>query len=306
MPDYSLADIAAATGNGGGNNGNNGGFGDGQSAWWLLVLFALLGGFGNNNGRNGGGNGGGMGGYGYVGGDALYPWLNQSDQINDGFRDQMIQTNIQGIQQQTQNLATQLCNCCGDIQMALCNGFAGVNSNLCNGFNNVNTNLLQGFNGIEQGANARQVANMQSMFSQQLATQQGFNDVQGQLAAQTATILSENCADRAALSDGVRDIIQSQTANTQAILDKLCAQELDAERRENANLRTQLNMQNLAASQAAQTAQLLQGQTNEVDALYSRLRDCPVPTMPVYGMQPIFTCPTQYNNCGCNNGCGCN
>jgi len=31
MPDYSLADIAAATGNGG--NGNNGGFGDGNGAW---------------------------------------------------------------------------------------------------------------------------------------------------------------------------------------------------------------------------------------------------------------------------------
>lgn len=30
MPDYSLADIAAATGNGGNNNG---GFGDGNGAW---------------------------------------------------------------------------------------------------------------------------------------------------------------------------------------------------------------------------------------------------------------------------------
>lgn len=33
MPDYSLADIAAATGNGGNNGNNNGGFGDGNSAW---------------------------------------------------------------------------------------------------------------------------------------------------------------------------------------------------------------------------------------------------------------------------------
>lgn len=292
MPDYSLADIAAATGNGGGN-GNNGGFGNDSSAWWLLVLFALLGGFGNNNGRNGGGGGqgGGMGGYGYVGGDALYPWLNQADQISDGFRDQMMQTTMQGIQQQTQNLATQLCNCCGDIQMALCNGFGSVNMA-----------LAQGFAGVEQGANARQMANMQTMFQQQLATQQGFNGIQGQLAAQTATILAENCADRAALSDGVRDIITAQGAGTQRILDKLCdlelassQRELAAERRENDQLRQQLANASLAASQIAQTGQI-------VDGIYNRLATCPVGTQPVYGNQPIFTCPTQYQGCGC----GCN
>lgn len=59
--------------------------------------------------------------------------MNQSNQINDGFRDQMLNTSINGIQQGVNNLSTQLCNCCGDVQMALANGFAGV----------------------EQGANAR-------------------------------------------------------------------------------------------------------------------------------------------------------
>lgn len=319
MPDYSLADIAAATGNGGNNNGNNGGFGDGNGAWWLLVLFALLGGFGNN------GNGGGRGGYqgggypmmygaGFVGGNELYPWLNNAENINGGFRDQMIQTGIQGINTNVQNLATQLCNCCGDIQMALANGFAGVNQALCSGFNGVNMAMMQGFNGVEQGANARQMANMQQQFTSQMATMQGFNGLQAQLADcccenrlatanQTATILAEHCADRAALSDGVRDIIASSQAGTQLILDKLCAQELDAERRENANLRQQLQMADLRASQVAQTAQILQGQNNEVDALYQRLATCPVGTMPVYGNQPIFTCPqNQYQGCGC----GCN
>lgn len=64
-------------------------------------------------------------------------------------------------------------------------------------------------------------------------------------------------------------------------------------------------MANLSASQIAQTATIQRGQTAEVDALYQRLRDCPVPTMPVYGMTPIFTCPqNSYNGCGC--GCGCN
>ena len=57
-------------------------------------------------------------------------------------------------------------------------------------------------------------------------------------------------------------------------------------------------MKDLQASQIAQTAQLRLGQEAEVDALYNRLNNCPVPTTPVYGRTPIFTC----NN---NGGCGC-
>ena len=276
MPDYSLADIAAAT-----NNGDS--FGDGNGCWWLLILFALLGGFGNNGYGNGG----------YAGGNELYPWVNQSENVNNGFRDQMLQSGIQGIQQGINGLSTQLCNASNDVQVGMLNGF-----------NSVNLGMLNGFNSVEQGANARQMADMQQAFNAQMATQQGFNGVQGQLATQTATILAENCADRAALSDGVRDIIASNTAQTQTIIDKLCQLELDGykrqvddERRQNLNLQNQLNMANLAASQQAQNAFIAQGFANEVDALYDRLNTCPVPSMPVYGRTPIFTC---------NGGCGCN
>ena len=272
MPDYSLADIAAATGNGG-NNGNNG-FGDGSGGWWILLLFILLGGF---NGNRGWGNQGGYGAGG-VGGNELYPWLNNAENINGGFRDQMIQTTLQGIQTQGQSLATQLCNCCGDMQMALANGFAGVQQSLCNGFSGVNTNMMQGFNAT------------------QMQTAQLASDVQLGNAQQTATILAENCADRAALSDGVRDIIASQTAGTQRIIDQLCQDKIDAKNDEIAQLRQQLNMQQLAASQAQQNAFIQQGFSDEVDQLYNRLSNCPVPSTPVYGRTPIFTC---------NNGCGC-
>ena len=72
----SAADVAAVVG----NNGNGFGFGnDGGGLFWLLVLFLF--GFGNN--------GWGNGGYANVGSE-IYPWMNQSQQINDGFRDQMI------------------------------------------------------------------------------------------------------------------------------------------------------------------------------------------------------------------------
>ena len=111
------------------------------------------------------------------------------------------------------------------------------------------------------------------------------------------TVATENCADRQALNEGVRDIIASNTANTQAILDKLCQQEIDAKNDLIDQLRTQLNFANLQASQVAQTAAIKEGQVAEIDALYNRLSNCPVPSTPVYGRVPIFTCG--------GNGCGC-
>ena len=55
----------------------------------------------------------------------------------------------------------------------------------------------------------------------------------------------------------------------------------------------------ILANNNAQTAIFQQGLNNEVDALYNRLNSCPVPTTPVYGRTPIFTC--QNNGCGCGN-----
>ena len=123
------------------------------------------------------------------------------------------------------------------------------------------------------------------------------------------TVATENCADRTAAAQNTRDIIDAQTRGTQAILDKLCALELDgvkgqlaAAQRENVGLQNQLNMAALRESQTAQNAFIQQGFSNEVDALYNRLNTCPVPTTPVYGRTPIFTCPGQNTGCGC--GCG--
>lgn len=270
----------------GGGNGF-GGFGDGNS-FWILLLFILLG-----NGGWGGGFGGGMWG-GFDSG--LYPWMNQSNQINNGFRDQMINENITEIRSGVNGISTQLCNGFSDVQMALANGFSGV----------------------EQGANARQIASMNQAFGAQTAMMQGFNSLQSQFAdcccenrlanCQTQNIIqNEGNATRFADANNTRDIIQSQAQGTQAILDKLCQLELDgvkaqveAKNDRISELQTQLNMANLAASQNAQNALIQNGFANEVDALYNRLNSCPVPTTPVYGRTPIFTC--QNNGCGC--GCG--
>ena len=133
---------------------------------------------------------------------------------------------------------------------------------------------------------------------------QGFNSVNAALADVKYTEATEACATRTASATNTRDIIDSQTRGTQAILDKLCQLELDnvkgqlaAAQRENVALQNAVNMSAMRESQTAQTAQILAGQNAEVDALYNRLSNCPVPSTPVYGRQPIFTCG--------NNGCGC-
>lgn len=274
-----------------GNNGGGCGFGNGQDGWWVVLLIILLAagnGFGNN------GNGGGFGGQPIIVNDG-----GNSGSVQRGFDQAAVMSGVNGLQSGINNLSTQLCGCCGDMQMALANGFAGV----------------------EMGANARQIADMQQNFASQtaitgaitnLAAQQANCCCENRLATcQTQNIMqNEGNQTRFADANNTRDIIQSQTAGTQAILDKLCQLELDgvkaqvdAKNDRIAELQTQLNMATLRESQTAQNAFISQGFANEVDQLYNRLSNCPVPTTPVYGRTPIFTC-NQNNGCGC--GCGSN
>ena len=262
----------------------NGGFGNcfgGDGSWWILLLFILL------------GNGGWGNGFGGFGGNDIYPWMNQANLTSNGFQNQMLNDNVTSIRDGVQGISTQLCN-----------GFAGVNSTVNSGFANAET-----------AANARQMANMNQAFGAQTAMMQGFNSIQSQFAdcccenrlasCQTQNIIqNEGNMTRFADANNTRDIIQSQTSGTQAILDKLCQLELDgvkaqveAKNDRIAELQSQLSAANLAASQTAQNAFIAQGFANEVDQLYNRLNNCPVPTTPVYGRTPIFTCN--------NNGCGC-
>lgn len=236
----------------------NGGFGSGfgGDGWWvLLLLLAFGGGWGN-------GFGGGFGG-----GD-IYPWLNNSQNISGGFRDQMLQTSVSSI-------GDRITSGFGDVQTALCGGFAGVNSAIA----------------------AAQTANMQNLFGVQSALQNCCCENRAGLADLKYTIATENCADRAAVSNGIRDVLAATQAQTQAILDKMCQTQIEQKNDTIAQLRSELMYARGQASQDVQTAQILAGQVREIDGVYNRLRECPVPTMPVYGQTPIFTC---------GGGCGCN
>ena len=280
---YSLADIAAATG-----NGNNGGFGlNGDGAWVLLLFIILLAGgnWGNGNGF-GGGYGGGM------------PYFfNQTSDVQRGFDQQAVMSGI------------------GDISGAIANGFANVNTALCGGF----AGVANGFAQAEIGENARQIANMNQLFGLQTGLSNQLNAIamnqqncccenRAATADLKYTVATEACADRAAIDGALRDVTAQGIANTQALLntinggiqsikDQLCQDKIDAKNEVIANLRQEIAMKDLAASQTAQNAFIAQGFSNEVDALYNRLNTCPVPTTPVYGRTPIFTCN--------NNGCGC-
>lgn len=279
---------------GGGYGGGFGGFG-GDGWWIILLLLAFNGGWG--------GFGGGMGGMMGLGID--FPWLlNGQNQINtnvsDGFRDAQLHDSITSVRDGVSNLATQLCDCCGNIQMGIANSTAGIQQSLCNGFAGVNAAVNGAQNAISQQLNSNELASLNRSFAEQTANMQGFNGVQAGIADLRYTEATEACATRTASATNTRDIIDSQTRGTQAILDKLCALELDGYKREADNLRQQLNMAQLAASQTAQNAFISKGFADEVDALYNRLNSCPVPTTPVYGRTPIFTCQNQGCGCGGN------
>lgn len=251
-----------------GGYGNNGGFG-GDWAWIIILLLCGWGGMGF----------GGMGGWGGFGNMALgydFPWLMNGQQNimsndNGNYRDARISDGITSVRDGIAGLSNQLCNCCHDMSAQM--------------YNN-------------------EIASLNRSFDAQTATTQGFFGVQQGISDLRYTEATEACATRNAAAMNTRDIIDSQTRGIQTILDKLCQQELDAERRENQNLRSELMYARGQASQVDQTAQIRASQATVANQLVNELRSCPIPAQPVYGNQPIFQCPVNVNGSSC--GCGCN
>lgn len=248
-------------------NGNNG-WGGNMGEWILgIVALGML-----SNGTLFGGNGNN--------GNGMFPWLmtgqagiNQN--TNYGFDTLHLSNQIEGVRDDVNEIQAQICNTGNSITNAITSGFYGA----------------------EISANNRAVNQMQDTFA--LSRQFADCCCENRLATcQTQNIVqSEGSATRFADANNTRDIITNATANTQSILDKLCQLELDAKNDRISQLERENLMKDLQASQIAQNAFISQGFANEVDQLYNRLNNCPVPTTPVYGRTPIFTC---------NNGCGCN
>ena len=285
-----------------GNYGGIGGLnGDG---WWIILLLLLGGGMWGGFGMGGWG---GMMGAGMMGMDWLYPWLSNSRQISDGF--------------QTNQMANQVSDLRGDVNRGFGDvqlGIAGLGRQICETGSNITGAVRDGFNAAEIAANGRQMANMQQGFGIQTAIMQGFNGAQAQAAegisrTQTGiadlkyTIARENCDDRAALAQGLQQQTMQEMTNTNALMtairdgiqslkDEFCADRLDAERRENQNLRAENAYYRNQADRIALADSI-------IDRTYGRFKDCPVSTVPVFGNQPIWTCSRNVGStCGGNGG----
>lgn len=227
---YSLADIAAASGNRGGDF-----FGGANGGWWLILLFLFaFGGWGNNGWGNGNNSNGGIT-------PAFLGFDSMSDNITNGFY----------------NLNTGILNGFATTTAAVNSGVSNIQSDICNmGMQN-----LQNTNSINQAINNNTIAGMQNTFgltqqlsnmqaAQQLANCQTDQNIASSFATLNYNIATEACADRQAVADGARDIMENCNANTRSILDFLVQDRIAALQSENNALKTQV-------SQSEQNAYLL-------------------------------------------------
>jgi hypothetical protein len=247
---YSLADIAAATGNGRNNDGMFGGDG----SWWIIVLFIFaFCGWGNN----GWGNNGNGGGY-------TATAATQAD-IQRGFDNSAVISKLDG------------------INNGLCDGFYAMNNGMLTGFNGINTNIMQTGFGIQQAINADTVANMQNTNALQAQLANCCCETREAIQGVNYNMAQNTCALQNTMNSNTRDIIDNQNAGTRAVLDYLCA-------KENADLRDKVQKLELAASQSAQNAYIAANQEAQTAELIRRISPMPVPSYVVPAPYPYSGC----------------
>lgn len=273
----SPADVAAVVDNRGGYGygypmmpmypafgGFGGGYGNGFGGdfIWVILLLALFGGWG-----------GGFGGFGGFGGNVT----TDSGLIGYALGNNATKGDLSSIQTSNKidNISTQLCN-----------GFADVQSSIASGANSINTGLLTGFGNTQLQACQNTNAITNAIDNSRSAQQQCCYDIKTAIANSDNLNFRNTCA--------IENMIQEQTtaikeeANATRLL--ITANKIEELERQLAQKDRELLNARFDASQVAQTAQIKAGQVAEVDALYDRLAACPVPSMPVYGMTPIFRC----------------
>ena len=185
--------------------------------------------------------------------------MNQADITTSGFQNAATNSAISSLQ----NSVT---SGFGDVATALCGGFAGVNASV-NGAQN----------GISQQMYSNEIASLERSFATQTANTAGLTNLSSQL--------SQCCCDNRLATCQTQNIVQNEGAatrlaiqqQTQAILDKMCQQEIDALKAQNVALQNQVNMQNLAASQATQTAALIADNTAQTQYIVNRVAPYPIP-----------------------------
>ena len=161
------------------------------------------------------------------------------------------------------------------------------NSNqMASGFQNQMLNdsingIQNGLSGITAQLSNNQMADLERSFAAQTANTAGMTALQAQMA--------QCCCDNRLATCQTQNIVQNEGAatrlaiqqQTQAILDKMCQQEIDARKERNPELQNRVNMLNLAASQTAQTAQLIADNTAQTQYIVNRVAPYPIPSYTV-------------------------
>ena len=183
----------------------------------------------------------------------------------------------------------------GFDQSALMSSLNGVTAAINTGFSNAEVSRCNSQANILQTLNNNQ-ANLSTQLNTIAMNQQNCCcENRAGLADLKYTVATEACADRTAVTDALRDVIASNTANTQAILDKLCQQQIESLKAQNQQLQMQGYLANLAASQNAQTGQILADNAAQTATLRQALNPTPIPAYVV----------ANPNGCNCGNWNGC-
>ena len=196
-----------------------------------------------------GGFGNGFGGF---GGDGVMPYMMNTQTQNDVNR--------------------------GFDNAGLAGQLSAINSSVTNGFANAEVARCNGAMENMQTAYNNQIASMNQRFADTQLLTDGFNNISAQIAQCC-------CDNRLATVETNNTIIAEAGKNreaivlsTQKILDQMCNDKIDAKNEKIAELQSQLT-----------NAYISNALAGEVDQLYNRLANCPVPSTPVYGRTPIFT-----------------
>lgn len=175
-------------------------------------------------------------------------------------------------------------------------GFSTLNSTICNQQYDT-ARMINGLeNTIQGGFNATNIALLQGQNALASQLAQCCCDQRAATEALKFTIAQEDCATRNLIQSTATQMMVNNNDNTRAILDKLTSQEMEAKNAQIASLNQQLFTAQLAASQAAQTAQIV-----------NTLNPVPVPAYPAASPCGLgnWSPSVLSNGYGFNNGCGC-
>lgn len=200
---------------------DNDGFG-GNNGWWILIiLFAIFGGWGNGwNGNNTT--------------PVLGEMITNAD-LQRGFDIQDINSTLNTIGTNVNTLGTTISTQFAQAELSRANAQAATMAQMSNNA----LSMEQGFNGITQAINNASCSNHQML-----------SDVRYDNAANTTAITN-------AITLAAQQIMQNDNANYRSLHDEQVAIQMEAKNEKIADLQSQVSALNLAASQCAQNATLV-------------------------------------------------